>query len=183
MEAAQLERNRRTQAGLYGQDLRGLFGHLVKVLGLTQTQLAITIGVSAPMLSQLMSAHRVKIGNPAVVQRVQVLTSLADDVEAGRVTRDELAVRLDDARTLSGIIARSTTGPAARDGATDAVPAAAVVAAVRHLLRAVASGRELEEVAETLSSGHPGLAELIRVYGVGPHDEAMAHYDRHAHLV
>lgn len=182
MEAVQLEQNRRTQADLYGQDLRSLFGRLIEALGLTQARLAATIGVSAPMLSQLMSAHRVKIGNPATVQRIHELASLADDVESGRVARGDLVIRLKEVRTSTAILTRSTVDSVAPDGPADAVPAAAVVAAVRDLLRAVASGRELEEVADAIAGAHPGLAEFIRVYGVGRRGEALAHYGRHEHL-
>lgn len=178
METEQLERNRRTQADLYGQDLRSLLGHVIRALGLTQAQLASTIGVSAPMLSQLMSAHRVKIGNPAALQRIHALADLAGEADAGRVGPTELASRLDEVRAFSGNFTRPSTDvnlPAD-------VPAAVVVTAVRNLLRAVASGYELHEVSRALAGDHPGLAELIRVYGVGRHEDALAHFDRYGNL-
>ena len=40
------------------------------VLGLNQSRLAALLGISAPMLSQVMSAQRIKIGNPNAVRAV-----------------------------------------------------------------------------------------------------------------
>lgn len=179
MDAEQLERNREAQAELYGEALGPLFRRLNAAFGLTQAQLAATIGVSAPMLSQLMSAQRVKIGNPAVIQRIHAISSLAADVSAGRVAADDVARRLDEVRGFSGVLTRTSADAAPAEPKGEA---ADVVWAVRSLFRAVASGQELEDVANAIGADHPGLAELIRVYGVGRRDDALAHYARHEHL-
>ena len=76
MDAAQQEataRARELQRNWYGEPLGALFRKLIDDLGLNQARLAGVLGLSAPMLSQLMSGQRAKIGNPAVVQRVQAL--------------------------------------------------------------------------------------------------------------
>ncbi len=83
MDAAQQEataRARELQRNWYGEPLGALFRKLIEDLGLNQARLAGVLGLSAPMLSQLMSGQRAKIGNPAVVQRVQLLQDLAGQV-------------------------------------------------------------------------------------------------------
>ena len=52
---------------------------MVGVYGITQRRLAQVLGLSAPMLSQLISGRRIKIGNPAVYER---LVMLEDSMEA-----------------------------------------------------------------------------------------------------
>lgn len=70
------------------------------VYRLTQARLASVIGLSAPMVSQLISGQRVKISNPAVYARVVRLEELAgspvvlagDPAEITRVLADVRAV-------------------------------------------------------------------------------------------
>ncbi|MEP6649017.1 MAG: hypothetical protein ABJA74_03775, partial [Lapillicoccus sp.] len=108
---------REQQRSLYGEPLGDLLTRLMRAFDLTQGRLAETIGLSAPMLSQLMSAQRVKIGNPAVVQRVQALIRLADEVS--HLTRDQLEARLAAVRaeqpTLSTLPIRDATPLAGRE--------------------------------------------------------------------
>lgn len=87
---------REQQRSLYGEPLGDLLTRIMKALDLTQGRLAEIVGLSAPMLSQLMSAQRVKIGNPAVLQRIQTLIGLAD--EAPNLTRDQRETRLTEVR-------------------------------------------------------------------------------------
>lgn len=51
------------------------------------------------------------------------------------------------------------------------------------VLRATASAAELLSAAERLETTHPGIAELLRVYGAGRTNEAVAHYRRIEHLL
>lgn len=67
------------QRELYGSTLSERFTAVMKAYGLTQRGLAQTLGLSAPMLSQLMSAQRIKIGNPAVFERLLMLESRTGD--------------------------------------------------------------------------------------------------------
>ena len=68
-----LARNRGRQRELYGAPLGDRVRRLTAGLGITQGRLAQTLGVSPAMLSQLASARRVKIGDPAVLARLQLL--------------------------------------------------------------------------------------------------------------
>ncbi len=112
---------REQQRALYGAPLAELGATVQSSLGLTQGRLADALGLSAPMLSQLMSGQRVKIGNPAVVHRLQRLLDLAreghglspDDIQ-GRISaiREEQStltgVSTDDAQTVRALAASAT---------------------------------------------------------------------------
>ncbi len=65
--------NRDRQCALYGAPLGDRVRRLTAVLGITQARLARTLGLSPAMLSQLVSAHRVKIGDPSVLARLLLL--------------------------------------------------------------------------------------------------------------
>ncbi|WP_022873575.1 helix-turn-helix domain-containing protein [Nesterenkonia alba] len=169
------ERNRKAQEAAYGEPLSEIFGRLREAFGLNQAGLAQVLGLSAPMLSQLNSAQRVKIGNPAVLGRLQQLQELAEAHQAGQVPADQIASRLDTIRSSTGAMTRTTRAHQVADDAT-------VVAGFRNLLRAVASGAELRSAAELLAEDHPRLAEVLRVYGTGPTEPAIEHYTRHKDL-
>jgi transcriptional regulator with XRE-family HTH domain len=64
------------QVAMYGEPLSARFGRLLTGYGLSQSRLAAVIGLSPPMLSQLMSGQREKISNPAVLGRVVRLEEL-----------------------------------------------------------------------------------------------------------
>lgn len=85
------------QRTLYGAPLSDLVAEVTAALGLTQGRLAEVLGLSAPMLSQLLSGQRVKIGNPAVVHRLQSVLTLSGQAE--RFSPTEVAERLAEIRT------------------------------------------------------------------------------------
>src|ERR1700712_4912775 len=64
------------QVAMYGEPLSTRFGRLLSGYGLSQSRLAAVVGLSPPMLSQLMSGQREKISNPAVLGRVVRLEEL-----------------------------------------------------------------------------------------------------------
>jgi transcriptional regulator with XRE-family HTH domain len=165
----QIERNRHRQADLYGEPLGDMFRRVADTLGLNQAKLSDIIGISRPMMSQLMNAQRVKIGNPAVLQRVQALSSLADDVIQHAMGPSELAERLADVAKVTGAFSTTTQ-------AVTAIDPRAAVRIIQGLLRHTASGAELLVVADKLESDHPALAEALRVYGLGRTDTAVDHY-------
>ncbi|WP_199224430.1 helix-turn-helix domain-containing protein [Serinibacter arcticus] len=167
LDSATAERNRDAQRELYGEPLGDTFRRMLTTFGLNQTQLASVLGLSAPMLSQLIAGHRVKIGNPAVLERVRGLEELATLDSAETLTPAELAQRLEAVRTVTGHLTR-TVGQAPSDPA----------AIVRHALREVASGRDLRQAALLLQVELPELAEFLLVCGTGSEDEARAHYGR-----
>lgn len=171
----QVERNRQAQREAYGEPLAEVFRRLMRAFELTQAGLARVLGMSPPMLSQLISAQRVKIGNPAVLHRVRALEELAARVREGAVTEDEVAAALEEIRASTGQWTRTDTHPGAVD---DRV----VVATIHGLLRAVASGQEIHAAAGQLQKDHPALAEVLRVYGLGPTAVAEEHLSRHRRL-
>lgn len=101
-------RARELQRSWYGEPLGALFRRLIDDLGLNQARLAAVLGLSAPMLSQLMSGQRAKIGNPAVVQRVQALQDLAGQVADGSVSAAEATDRMDEIKKTQGAPSSAT---------------------------------------------------------------------------
>lgn len=174
--AAVLARNRDQQAAVYGEPLGNLFGRVGEQLGLTQARIAGILGLSAPMLSQLASAHRVKIGNPVAVQRLQALVGLGNAVAAGRVPRGEVETRLADIAAQASVVTQSTTSGVA-------LAPAAAARAVQGLFRAVASAEEVLDAATMIGRKYPELAKLLRVYGAGRTADAVAHFEANAHLL
>lgn len=138
--------NRQTQRELYGEPVADIVGRIMSSLGLTQVRLAEVLGLSAPMLSQLIGARRVKIGNPAVLGRLQSLTDLAAVGPA--LTADEKE------RRLAAIHEAQPTMSTMRDaGAVDA-------------LRAAAPAEELRRLSEATTA--PRLASLLRLAADAP---------------
>ena len=204
----QTDRNRVVQVELYGEPLGESFRRISETLGLTQARLASVIGLSAPMLSQLMSGRRAKIGHPMVVQRVQALHELAEDVVVGRVTPEVLRARLDEIQQSTGaaftggslaggsLVGGSSAGASSATGAPTAGGADKIanpggppvgptgleprtaVHTMQSMLRAVAGADELLAAVRTLQPTHPELAEFLRIYGAGRTSEAVQHYER-----
>lgn len=156
------------QRQLYGAPLGALVRRVGDALGLTQSGIASVLGLSPAMLSQLATGQRVKIGNPAVVARLQALLDLAED--APSLPRTVAERRLEEIRVATPTLttSRSPVDP---------------VDLLRRSLRAVASGRELEQAALALDAVAPGIAELVRVYGTGTRAEAEAHHRSIRHLL
>ncbi|POX40995.1 DNA-binding protein [Streptomyces sp. Ru73] len=179
MDAAQQEataRARELQRSWYGEPLGALFRRLIDDLGLNQARLAAVLGLSAPMLSQLMSGQRAKIGNPAVVQRVQALQELASQVADGSVSAAEATDRMDEIKkTAGGSVLNNTT----QTSTTGATTVRRVVREIQSLLRSVAAAGDIIEAADSLAVSHPELAEFLRVYGAGRTADAVAHYEAH----
>ncbi|WP_191277325.1 DNA-binding protein [Nocardioides flavus (ex Wang et al. 2016)] len=156
--------SRQRQVELYGAAIGDVLDRVTGTLGLSQAAVARTIGVSAPMLSQLASGRRTTIGNPLAVQRLRALVELSDEVVSG-LAHSQVAPRLEEIREQDST---TLTGSTAR---THAEPTTA------ELLRAVASGQDLLRAADLLAADHPALAELLRVHGTGSADEVWAHLD------
>ncbi|MFD5394712.1 helix-turn-helix domain-containing protein [Streptomyces sp. NPDC127097] len=180
MDSAQQEataRARELQRSWYGEPLGALFRRLIDDLGLNQARLAAVLGLSAPMLSQLMSGQRAKIGNPAVVQRVQALQDLAGQVAGGSVSAAEATDRMDEIKkTAGGSVLNNTAQQTSSTGATTV---RRVVREIQSLLRSVADAGDIIDAANTLAPAHPELAEFLRVYGAGRTADAVAHYEAH----
>ncbi|TCC17262.1 helix-turn-helix domain-containing protein [Kribbella sindirgiensis] len=203
----QTAHNLQQQVELYGEPLGEVVRRITGQLGLTQGGLAQVIGLSAPMLSQLVSAQRVKIGNPAVVSRLRAVSELTDLAVAGGIEPDRVAHELDEIRAATGAYTRPTTAHPARPAAAGQ-PAAgqvagqsidpparflrpttyvgelppspsarSVVREIQDLFRAVASAEEIQRAAAAVDS--PAIAELLLAYGTGRTADALAHYEQH----
>ncbi|MEZ0577380.1 DNA-binding protein [Nocardioides sp. MH1] len=160
------------QRRLYGEPVGDLVRRVTTGLGLTQARVAGVLGLSPAMLSQLMSGHRVKIGNPQALSRLQSLLALTE--EAPSMTREAITRRLSEIRDTRSSL---TTSQQATTPPADAADV------VRRLLHAVASGRELDAAARALADVAPGLADLVRIYGTGSRDDAARHLAGVAHLL
>lgn len=161
-------RHRAQQIELYGAPLATLVGEVTRGLGVSQAKVASLIGVSAPMLSQLVSARRVKLGNPSAVAQLQQLIELARLVDGGVLTAEE-AVTQAAAQETGRVLTRPTATQNVRRGALD----------VQALLRSVAGAADCLAAADLLQDRHPDLADFLRIYGAGRTDEALDHYRRH----
>jgi len=147
--------NRHRQRELYGCPLGDRVRRLTTVLGITQARLARTLGVSPAMLSQLASARRVKIGDPAVLARLQLLDQRCAPVAPhGRAAVEAL---LDE-------VGRARLQWTARDGeaARGAHPDPAGPGRAGAALRSVAPPARLVAAAAALTPGFPELAEVLR---------------------
>jgi transcriptional regulator with XRE-family HTH domain len=137
-----VRRNRELQRRFYGEPLGDRLRRLLGALDVSQVVLAEALGVSSPMLSQLMSGRRAKIGSPAVLGR---LVLLERRVVAGGAGRGEAAV----ARLLAEVRAAQPPAPAPAPDPYD-------------VLRTVAGPDELARAADTLDCGFPSLAGVLR---------------------
>lgn len=104
--------NIQQQIELYGEPLGETVRRVLGPLGLTQGGLAELIGLSAPMLSQLVSAQRVKIGNPAVMSRLRAASELADLVISNEILESDLPDAVHRIRATNGAL--TTSGPTTR---------------------------------------------------------------------
>lgn len=156
------EANRRTQTELYGAPVAELVGTVRAATGLTQTAVAKVLGLSAPMLSQLVSGQRIKISNPAAVARLEALLDLAhrDDLDAGE-REEEIARIAREQRTLTS--QRRASVPE-RHEVLAALVAAASAEELARVARAAEQGGELARLldeaarAAARTAGAPGDA-------------------------
>lgn len=154
MTAANAEANRRAQAEMYGEPLGDLIGGCAATLGLTQGRVAELLGISAPMLSQLINAHRIKIGNPAAVHRLQAMYSVSQRVAAGEQSVADGVRELEATRQAEGVVTNSTATGAAT---------------IQDVFRATASTEEYVAAARVLQQRHPAIAQLLMTYGASSH--------------
>lgn len=149
MTGIDIAHNQREQALLYGEPLGDLLRSVMGTLGLNQAAAARILGLSAPMLSQLMSAQRVKIANPVVAHRLEQLLDLAQQAAAGTI--DDVETRLADIEvtksTVSSRLSSATHRAPSREGAIE-------------VLRGLASSAELSQAAG--AAPHSALADLLR---------------------
>lgn len=167
-----VEENIQQQRELYGEPLGDLVRRATAPLGLTQATTAKVLGLSPAMLSHLMTGQRVKIANPIALGRLHALLDLG--ANAGDLTTSQVNERLDEIRELSAELSTASRSvPGSVEGG----------AAVRGVLRAVASGRELQQAVDALREVAPGLAEVLEIYGSGTDEEIRTHFASVRHLL
>lgn len=120
------------QTEMYGEPLGQRLGRLLAAYRVSQARLAAVLGLSPPMLSQLMSGQRAKISNPAVLGRLVRLEELAPAAVAGDdATRESALADVQASRPALSTSQLGTAGtrpdPAATAGALAALLPAAVL--------------------------------------------------------
>ncbi|WP_158892364.1 helix-turn-helix domain-containing protein [Amycolatopsis anabasis] len=152
-----VQRNIALQREWYGEPLGDRVRRLVVAFDISQAFLAEVLGISAPMLSQVMSGRRAKIGNPVVLARMIMLERkiLTPAVASGN--KEALLAALEDVRE-----SRPTVG-------RDNFPVGAVAddQTVLAALREIAEDEDLGEAASRLEGDFPAIADLLRRAGKG----------------
>jgi threonine dehydratase len=87
-----VEERRHQQVELYGESVDALARRCERLLGLGVPALADVIGLSVPMLNQLLTGERVRIGNPIAIARLTRLREFADQLTSGEASRDDIAL-------------------------------------------------------------------------------------------
>ncbi|MEU5852795.1 helix-turn-helix domain-containing protein [Saccharopolyspora shandongensis] len=152
-ENSNVQRNLALQRQWYGEPLGDRVRRLVVAFRISQAQLAEVLGISAPMLSQVMSGRRAKIGNPSVLARLVMLERkvLIPGVAAG--DEDAIKQALEDVRQSRPSVGRDNLPVmGSANGEEAAWPA----------LRQVAKPGELAAAASLLEGRYPALAQLLR---------------------
>jgi DNA-binding transcriptional regulator YdaS (Cro superfamily) len=143
------------QTEMYGEPLGQRFGRVLAAYRISQARLAAVLGLSPPMLSQLMSGQRAKISNPAVFGRLVRLEELTPGV-TGEQARDAALEEVRQSRPT--LHTGQLTGSAVPDRA-DGVRALAGLAPPEVLRTAAAEVSDpdlaalLRAAAETFRSG------------------------------
>ena len=163
---ADVDASRAAQREIYGEPLGVVVDRCRTALGLTQGRVAALLGVSAPMLSQLVSGQRIKLGNPAAVERLRVMVEATDAVAAGRLSVDDAIARIESAGGPGELLTGATTRRASTRETAEQI---------QSLFRRVASAPDYLAAADRVAPDHPEIAELLRVYGAGRTDDAVAH--------
>ncbi|MEV4646942.1 helix-turn-helix transcriptional regulator [Saccharopolyspora sp. NPDC049426] len=152
-ESSSVQRNLALQRQWYGEPLGDRVRRLVVAFRISQAQLADVLGISAPMLSQVMSGRRAKIGNPQVLARLVMLERkvLIPGVAAGE--SDAIKQALEDVRQSQPSVGRDNLPvKQTANGEQIAWP----------VLLEVAKPTELEAAASLLEGRYPRLAGLLR---------------------
>ncbi|MGP4018178.1 helix-turn-helix domain-containing protein [Saccharopolyspora sp. 5N708] len=159
-ESKNVQRNLALQRQWYGEPLGDRVRRLVVAFRISQAQLAEVLGISAPMLSQVMSGRRAKIGNPSVLARLVMLERkvLIPGVAAGE--SDAIKQALEDVRHSRPSVGRDNLPVKQANGEE----------AVWPVLREVARPSELEAAASLLEGRYPALAQLLRRAANGDSD-------------
>jgi hypothetical protein len=156
---ARLAANRERQREMYGVALGDLVRSLTGALHVSQARLARALGVSPAMLSQLASARRVKIGDPAVLARLRLLDQRCRTLR-GRPRPEVVEGLLVEAARARWHWAGAPVAPPRRPPVRPPSPADA--------LRGVAEPARLAAAAAALGPRFPELAAVLRQAAARP---------------
>ncbi|MFC4001163.1 XRE family transcriptional regulator [Prauserella oleivorans] len=150
-----VQRNIALQREWYGEPLGDRVRRLVVAFDVSQAYLAEVLGISAPMLSQVMSGRRAKIGNPVVLARLIMLERKVLDPDVAAGSKEAIRAALEDVKAARPTVSRDNLPVGA--GPDDQ--------AVLTALREVAEEENLLEAAERLDQEFPAIADLLRRAG------------------
>ncbi|GAA1222062.1 helix-turn-helix transcriptional regulator [Prauserella alba] len=153
-----VQRNVSLQREWYGEPLGDRVRRLVVAFDVSQAYLAEVLGISAPMLSQVMSGRRAKIGNPVVLARLIMLERKVLLPEVAGGGKEAIQAALEDVKESRPTVSRDSMPLAA--GPDDQQ--------VLNALREVAEGENLIDAAERLDADFPSIADLLRRAGKDP---------------
>jgi predicted transcriptional regulator len=145
------------QRELYGTSLRSLVHGLAADYGVSQARLAEVIGISPAMLSQLVSADRIKIGDPVANMRLMLLAQRRSQVRRLTEPSEVDAVLADVARV-------QRAWPQQHGGRNGQAAASAT-----DLVRGAATPQELAVAAARLQLDFPKLAHALRQVAAAEH--------------
>jgi transcriptional regulator with XRE-family HTH domain len=154
-EQLAVARNLALQREWYGESLGDRVRRLVVAFDCSQAQLAEVLGLSAPMLSQLMSGRRAKIGNPAVLARMVMLERRVLTPEVASGDPEAIRAALDQVRDSRPTVSRPTEG-------SQALPIEQRDDLLVGALRAVVPPAELATAADLLREQCPKLASVLQ---------------------
>ncbi len=154
------------QLAIYGESWADRFGRLLTGFALSQSRLAAVIGLSAPMMSQLITGQRVKISNPAVYGRIVRLEELLATPAVRLGDREQVTRLLADVAASQPSL---TTMNGTVDTSLTPAPDSALVArqqAIRWLTANTTAAGRAAAAQAAAQAGDLVLAEVLRGTGI-----------------
>ena len=146
-----VRRNLALQREWYGEPLGDRIRRLIVTFDVSQASLADVLGISAPMLSQVMSGRRAKLGNPAVLVRMIMLERKVLTVGVASGDKEALRQALEDVRNSKPSVDQDALP------SYETRPDVVAVAA----LRRVARSADLRAASAIIRDRYPWLADLL----------------------
>lgn len=149
------------QVALYGVSWADRLGGLMHTLQISQARLAEVLGLSRPMVSQLISGQRVKISNPVVYGRLVRLEELASSIAVPATDRAVVERALDNVMASEPILTTTTVGADQWPRSSAGAPLSVRAAAVAYLISIVGRA-DLERASKSASTADAvALADFL----------------------
>lgn len=143
---------RRDQAELYGDSVDAIAARAEQHLGVSERDIARTIGVSAPMFGEVRAGRRTRIGNPAAIHRLRLLADFTGHIADGSADRGDIGLTLSQIRT---------TVPGRKADVTNVASGRSGAGPLSNDSLAAARRRVAEHVPETPTRRWPMLDEAV----------------------